>query len=119
PLDPGFEKIATLGNDRQGHAADHQEGGLAAEQAGRQHADEGGGQDAADQAGPGLAGADARREAGAADGAPDEVAAAVGGPDHGEQPQHQLAAPLRHAAQPQQRQAGEADIDQAEWQPGV
>src|SRR3546814_13151048 len=67
----------------------------------------------ADQAGPGLVGADARRQPRSADGAPGDVGAAVRRPHHGEQPEDDVAAPLGNAAQPQQREAGEPDVDEA------
>src|SRR3546814_2890968 len=48
-LEPGFQKGSALGDDGEDHAADDQERGVAAKQAGRQHADQRRRQNTADQ----------------------------------------------------------------------
>ena len=111
-LEPAFEQIPALPR--------RSEGGRDPDQRLRQHdifgprpAREPGADHPANQACPGLVGADRRRQLRPADRASGEEGADVGSPGDDEHPEHQLE-PLRRAiAQPQQSERGEQGIDEA------
>ena len=85
---------------------------------GLEHGEDGGGGGAggerAAEAGPRLVGRHARPQLGAADAAPGGVGGGVGRPDDGEDEQHGGEAEGLVAAQPQQRDGRQADVEYAE-----
>ena len=117
-LDPGpplgrrFEKIPRLPHDGERGAGNGEMKGIPqAERIAHRGTGDGSPGHAADQARPGLAGTDARRELGSSGSTSDEIRANVGGPDTGEDPQDRLASRPRLMAQPEQRNQRREPVD--------